>query len=214
MRLERILLPVLLAFPVALALIGWPLLLKWLVSPPHEATPAAGEAPATQVAQVEASRPRAQPTDVLPPTHVPQPVATSDALTNQTQPGTFVARSDNPTPTPPPAPVAADDPATTVASFYTLIAKHDYRSAAQLWTPRMRTEFPPAENINQRFGETQTVAVERAEVISQDPVNGKAAVAVDVRESTQNGARRWVGTWYLVRGPTGWLLDQPQLQSD
>ena len=23
----------------------------------------------------------------------------------------------------------------------------------------------------------------------------------------------WVGTWYLVRGPGGWLLDQPQLTS-
>ena len=214
MRLERILLPVLLALPVALALVGWPLVFKWLVGPSHEPMPAAAEAPATQVAQVEASRPRSQGSEVLPPTLVPQPVTTSVALASQTQTGPFLARSDNSTPAPPPAPVAADDPATTVTSFYTLIARHDYRSAAQLWSPHMQAAFPPAENINQRFGQTQMLAVERAEVISQDPVNGKAAVGVHVLESTDDGARRWVGTWYLVRGPSGWLLDQPQLQSD
>lgn len=214
MRFERILLPVLLALPVALALVGWPLLFKWLVGPAHEPTPAAGEAPATLVAQVEASRPKSPGTEILPPTLMPQPVATSDVLSSQTQTGPFLARSDNTAPTPSVAPVRADDPATTVASFYTLIAQHDYGAAAQLWSPHMQSAFPPAENINQRFGQTQTLALERAEVISQDPVKGTAAVGVDVLESTQAGARRWVGTWYLIRGPSGWLLDQPQLQSD
>jgi len=51
----------------------------------------------------------------------------------------------------------------------------------------------------------------RADVIAQDPQNGHAAVAVDVLEARDDGTHRWVGTWYLVRGANGWLLDQPQL---
>ena len=77
----------------------------------------------------------------------------------------------------------------------------------------MQATFPPAENIDQRFSQTQSLAIERADVVSQDAASGKAAVNVDVLESTRAGARHWVGTWYLVRGPGGWLLDQPQLTS-
>ena len=45
------------------------------------------------------------------------------------------------------------------------------------------------------------MTVERSDLVSQDPQSGRAAVAVDVIESRPDGSRRWVGTWYLVRGP-------------
>src|SRR5436190_1227602 len=77
--------------------------------------------------------------------------------------------------------VASDaDPSTAVERFYGLVAERDYGSAAELWSPRMRATFPPGENINQRFSQTQSLVVQRADVISQDPQSGSAAVAVDV----------------------------------
>lgn len=74
----------------------------------------------------------------------------------------------------------------------------------------MRASFPPQQNIDARFSQTRSVAVQRADVVSQ---NGQqAAVAVDVLESAADGQHHWAGTWQVVRGPNGWLLDQPQLQ--
>jgi hypothetical protein len=98
-----------------------------------------------------------------------------------------------------------------VTEFYALVSQRQYTNATQLWSARMQADYPPQQNINQRFSQTRSMQVRRADVISQDPAAGQAAVAVDVVESTSEGARHWVGTWYLVRGPSGWLLDQPQL---
>jgi hypothetical protein len=106
-----------------------------------------------------------------------------------------------------------DDPSAAVAQFYSLVAQHQFGSAAELWSPHMRAAFPPQQNINERFGETQSLALRRADVVSQDPSAGRAAVAVDVVESSQGTSRHWVGTWFLVRGSGGWLLDEPDLTS-
>lgn len=77
----------------------------------------------------------------------------------------------------------------------------------------MQAQYPPAENIAGRFSQTQRLWVNSAQVVS---VSGdRATVAVDLGEVTGSPAvtRRWVGTWQLVRGPSGWLLDAPNLRA-
>lgn len=73
----------------------------------------------------------------------------------------------------------------------------------------MRAAFPPAQNINERFSGTRAVAVQRADVVAQTA--DRATVAVDLDEAAADGQHHWSGTWQVVRGPDGWLLDQPQL---
>jgi hypothetical protein len=101
-----------------------------------------------------------------------------------------------------------------VVQFYRLIDERQFEQAAQLWSERMRANFPPGENINRRFAATQDIVVQRADVVSLDEAAGVATVAVDIVETTsgQSATRRWVGTWYLVQSSGTWLLDQPDLR--
>jgi hypothetical protein len=106
---------------------------------------------------------------------------------------------------------AGADPRQTVSSFYDLVSTHQFDTAAQLWSPQMRSAFPPDQNISQRFSNTQAIRLQRADVVSQD--QAQATVAVDLVESdAQAGQHHFVGTWHLVRGPGGWMLDQPDLR--
>ncbi|MBI3971556.1 MAG: serine/threonine protein kinase [Chloroflexi bacterium] len=123
-----------------------------------------------------------------------------------------------PTWTPAPARPTATLPSTTpaepmeaVLTFYRLVAQHEFDRAVPFWTPRMQAAYPPDVNIYRRFGQTQQITVERADVISLDQAAGRATVAVVLVEVTGEppATRRWDGTWQLVRMPTGWLLDQP-----
>jgi hypothetical protein len=102
------------------------------------------------------------------------------------------------------------DPAGTIVSFYQFISGHDYASASGLWSDRMRAAYPPQTNIWGRFDATSSIVARSASVTSASP--GSAAVAVDLIETLRNGSmRHWVGTWYLVRSGSGWLLDEPGL---
>ncbi|HLZ25075.1 MAG TPA: hypothetical protein VKQ30_23380 [Ktedonobacterales bacterium] len=75
----------------------------------------------------------------------------------------------------------------------------------------MRAAFPPEVNLDQRFSQTRDIQLQRTDVVSEDQTH--ATVAVDLVESTsQTGQRHFIGNWLLVRGPNGWMLDQPQLQ--
>jgi len=104
----------------------------------------------------------------------------------------------------------ASDPGAAVSTFYSLVSSHQFDSAAQLWSPRMRAAFPPDANLTERFRQAQIVRLRRAEVISQD--QSQATVAVDLIEHDgQAGQRHFVGNWYLVRAEDGWMLDRPQL---
>ncbi len=110
--------------------------------------------------------------------------------------------------------MAAADPIQAVVSFYTLAAEHKFDLAAQLWSGRMQANYPPDTNINGRFAATRYISVDSARVVSMDQSAGTATVAVDVTETSSDPppTRRYTGTWSLVRGPSGWLLDQPNLQ--
>jgi hypothetical protein len=98
-----------------------------------------------------------------------------------------------------------------VLAFYDGAAGHRFDEAAALWSPRMQAAYPPAQFINGRFSQTQRIAVDRADVVSSDDAAGRATVAVEVVEVADGATQRWRGTWQVVRGPDGWLLDQPNL---
>jgi hypothetical protein len=84
-------------------------------------------------------------------------------------------------------------------------------TAAGLWSDRMRASYPPQTNIWGRFDRTSSIVTRSAAITSA--TSSTAAVAVDLVETMGDGsARHWVGMWYLVRSPAGWLLDQPGLR--
>jgi hypothetical protein len=149
------------------------------------------------------------------------PAATAAVLASS-RPEVTAASSATPEPTVEPtpeptapqtvAPVAtvSGDPARTIVTFYQLISGHDYTTASGLWSDRMKASYPPQTNIWGRFDATSSIVARSASLTSANP--GSAAVAVDLIETRSDGSvRHWVGTWYLVRSGSGWLLDQPGL---
>ncbi len=146
--------------------------------------------------------PAATAAAATPPVQVPS--ATPAPATAQAEPAV------------PPVSLAAESasPDDAVRSFYALLEQGDFDNATGLWTAHMRGAYPPAENIYGRFARTQALTVRRADVVALDAAAGRATVAVDLTEVVGPPAatRRYVGTWQVVRGPSGWLLDQPNLQ--
>jgi hypothetical protein len=156
------------------------------------------------------------------------PASTAAVLASTSSPAVTAAPTASPEPTaeptpepttapaiaPAPAPVATvgGDPAGTIVTFYQLVSGHDYLSASGLWSDRMRASYPPQTNIWGRFDATRSIVARSASLVSANP--GSAAVAVDLIETRTDGSvRRWVGTWFLVRFGSGWLLDQPGLRA-
>jgi LysM repeat protein len=111
--------------------------------------------------------------------------------------------------------LGAGTPEDAVRAFYAYLDQGRFDEAAALWSDHMRTAYPPAENIYGRFAATQSLTVNRADVVQLDAANGRATVAVSVAEVLRPtmAERDYTGTWYLVRGPAGWLLDQPSLEA-
>ena len=109
----------------------------------------------------------------------------------------------------------ADTPDGAVRSFYAHLNQADFGGAAGLWTAHMRSAFPPAQNIDSRFAQTRSLSVQRADVVALDAAQGRATVALTLSEVAGSPARTrtYTGNWYLVRGPNGWLLDQPDLHT-
>jgi hypothetical protein len=141
--------------------------------------------------------PTASPEPTLEPTPEPTPEPTTVPTT---------------APTTAPVATASGDPAGTIVAFYQLISGHDYVSASGLWSDRMKASYPPQTNIWGRFDATSSIVARSASLTSANP--GSAAVAVDLVETRSDGTvRHWVGTWYLVRSGSGWLLDQPGLRA-
>ena len=155
------------------------------------------------------------------------PTATAAVLASTASPEAISAPSVAPEPTAEPTPeptvaptvapthapvtTVSGDPAGTILTFYQLISGHDYASASGLWSDRMRASYPPQTNIWGRFDTTRSIIARSASVTIAG--QGSAVVAVDLVETMSNGSvRRWVGTWYLVRSGSGWLLDQPGLR--
>jgi hypothetical protein len=77
----------------------------------------------------------------------------------------------------------------------------------------MQSNYPPEQNIDHRFAGTQQIVVVHATVVRLDRSAGQATVAVDLLEYDSGSSTpiHWTGTWDLVRTPSGWLLDWPNL---
>jgi len=202
---ERIVGVVAVAIPVLITIVGWSMFGHWVAGPVQPpATPRVAGAAETSPAAAGAARtPVAAPSTDRQTPEATRPTPTAGAPTL-----TQVAAA---TPDLEPAVgTLASDPGAAVSTFYSLVSSHQFDSAAQLWSPRMRAAFPPDANLTERFRQTQIVRLQRAEVISQD--QSQATVAVDlIEQDGQAGQRHFVGNWYLVRAEDGWMLDRPQL---
>jgi protein kinase-like protein len=176
----------------------------------------AGARPGAVTPAALATATPAPSTAVLSSTSTPEVTAApspSPEPTAEPTPEPTVAPTVAPVPAAP-AQVAtvAGDPAGAVVTFYQLISGHDFASASGLWSSRMTASYPPQTNIWGRFDATRAVVTRSASVTSASP--STAAVAVDLIETRADGTvRHWVGTWYLVRSGSGWLLDQPGLRA-
>jgi hypothetical protein len=196
---DKLILIVGLIVPLVVAGVGWPLFVRWLggnssaTAPPETAGAVATAAPvsAAQPTVTAVPPPAERPT---PPPDVPTPAAVRPEATRVSQ----GAQADT-------------GPTAAVATFYALVERHEFDSAAQLWTPRMRAEFPPTENIDQRFAQTEALTVNRVEVVAAR--GEEALVGVDLNERSSAGEHHYVGTWSVVHSGDTWLLDQPNLQA-
>ena len=172
------------------------------------ATPAAGSSVA-----------EASPTPGSAPTAPAAARPTEPAASSTPGPVTVAAETrpaGGPAPaTAAPAPAPAAGPAEAVVSFYRLIDDGQFGQAAQLWTSRMERNYPPAENIWQRFARVDRITIQRAQVVALDQTVGRATVAVEVDEVDASPPRsvRWVGSWEVVHVGGHWLLDQPNLRA-
>jgi serine/threonine protein kinase len=143
------------------------------------------------------------------PTSRPAPRATS----------TPVSPTSTPTPPAPTAPaippvsssLAANTPQAAVQAFYTLVSDHQFQQAAQLWTPSMRAQYPPAVQINGRFSNTSRITILQLKPLSQTA--NSATVQVDLLEVKGGRRQQYAGTWSLVRGTNGWLLNYPNFSA-
>ncbi len=171
----------------ALAL-GSPSPSEGAVAPPVVPTPSASSSVA----------PSASPSPTPTPTPTPKPTARATVR-------------PAPTPKPPAATVTpSGSPAATVRRFYELVVAHRFDDAARLWTARMRRQYPPSGYINGRFSPTTAIDIRRLETRSLNAAKGTATVYVDLIEHRSGESpRHYAGTWDLVRGTSGWLMDRP-----
>ena len=114
-------------------------------------------------------------------------------------------------PSPPALTQTIGQPTDAVVSFYRAVSAHQFDVAASLWTQQLQQRDPPSLFIDQRFAATDRIDVAAARLLSTGA--GVASVYVDVVEVIGGLDRRWVGTWQVVETPSGWLLNDPNLQS-
>lgn len=156
------------------------------------------------------------PTVSLPPrmaSITTPPTAARSSPSPKSSPTQPVLGSAGTSPTPPgtasPLPVVGASPVDVVRTFYALVAAHHFREAAELWTPQLRSTYPPAQYIDGRFAAVQSLTLNRAEQVGG--YGQTATVAVDLMEvdSGSSTPRHFIGTWQVVRVVDRWLLNQP-----
>ena len=109
----------------------------------------------------------------------------------------------------------ANGPVATVNRMYAALDGGDYDTLVSLWSDRMRSLIRLDASQLRARPPSQGLTVRRAELASIDREAGRAVVDVDVTEVVNPGSgveRRYVGSWDLVLGPSGWLLDEPRIR--
>lgn len=140
----------------------------------------------------------------------PAPVVTSTPA-----PGSIAASNAAAAPQPVPSQAAgaaatADTPQAAVTAFYSAVLQHRFDQAATLWSERMKANYPPSVNIDDRFAGTTELTINQSRLVSS--AGGNASLYIDLTEVTYGTIHHWVGTWQLVQTTSGWLLDQPNFQ--
>jgi serine/threonine protein kinase len=131
------------------------------------------------------------------PTSLPAPTITSAPVVTQ------------PT-SPPRGGTGVGSPTAAVEQFYSDVAYHNWGAAQSLWSSHLLQNCPPASCISDRFSVTSSLVVNSVTLESQS--GGSATVGVDLTETLTSGkTTHYVGSWYLVKGSSGWLLDSPAL---
>jgi hypothetical protein len=123
---------------------------------------------------------------------------------------------------PPPAPTAEPDlrppdPTLTVARFYQLLQAGDFDGMTLLLSARLRDALGWNPDLMRQRTPPGRLTINRAVVVGHDVAYRQATVAVDVVEQTTAplvSTVRYTGTWQLVRGPSGWLLDASNIQAE
>lgn len=75
----------------------------------------------------------------------------------------------------------------------------------------MKAEYDTQANINGHFAPTQRIDFTIGKVVMTG--DGRATVPVQLTDVRAGSSLRYVGSWQVIRGPSGWLLDQPNLQA-
>jgi hypothetical protein len=165
-----------------------------------------GPAPAptstSQPAAVAAPKPAATNTRKPAPITAPQPPSAPAPQSTATTGAPSVASGS-------PSSGGAASPTDAVAGFYTAVATHQWNAAEALWTPHLAQACPPAQCISGHFMSTSSISLHTDRVVKQS--NTDATVAVDLTVNTSDGPLQYTGTWGVVHGPGGWLLDSPSL---
>ena len=169
----------------------------------------AAVAPSSSVSLAPPATPSFRPSPSPSPSASPTPQPTPDPTPRPTVPPTPA-----PTPratNPPVAPPTAGSPGAVVARFYDLVESQEFDAAAELWSDRMRAEYPPDGYIDGRFSRTIRIDLLRNEVLSLDADAGTAVVAVDLVEhrTVEPTPRRFIGRWDMVLTDDGWRMDEP-----
>ena len=121
------------------------------------------------------------------------------------------------TPSAPSAPASAsgNDPVQTVTTFYRFLGEQRYDDLLPLLSPQLRATSPWQPSALRDRTPPGDLVVEQAQLVGVAPDQQHATVRVVVRETVPpplSQTRHYVGTWQLVRGATGWLLDASDLQ--
>ena len=155
--------------------------------------------PTTRPASTATATSAPSATATVAPTAAPtaQPSATTPLPTASIAPSTVVAAS------------GPGSPTDAVANFYSLVDQRKYDQAAGLWSSTMKASYPPTDNINGHFSQYTDVFLQSSKLVHQS--NGAATVYVTVTEVGPSGNTTVSGNWYLIRGPSGWLLDSEGL---
>lgn len=151
-----------------------------------------------------------EPTE--PPTPDPTVASTPEPAPIQTVGPPAATPPPPPDPTPEPEPDTAPEmnSAETVAYWYSLVADQRFEEAYALWSDQMKANYERQGNLDNRWDDTAEIVIHAITINREDQAAGVANVYIDFTEIKNTGAEyRFAGTWDLVLGPNGWLLNQP-----
>jgi hypothetical protein len=126
---------------------------------------------------------------------------------------TFVPSVTAPTATA--ARVIAPDPVDRVRLFYQYLEGGEFESMGWLLSERFKSTMPWDPKVLRERTPPGQIHIEEIEMVSVDPPQLTATVAVRVVERAGPplpSLHTYAGTWRLVRGPAGWLMDHPELE--